>query len=193
MMHAEVNNFIKTVKKLYPSKFRFRKALEVGSLCVNGSPRKYFNLMRKYIGHDLTKGRGVDVVGRIEDSHYINEFDIVISTECAEHDSGWKSTLKCMYKALKPGGLLVFTCAGPHRAEHGTTRTSPKDSPVTNNYYKNISIEEFEKVLSPDMFTFYQLQYARGKNDLQFFGSKKDFRHPATQEIYQALKNNQLK
>jgi hypothetical protein len=34
---------------------------------------------------------------------------------------------------LRPGGVLILTCATTGRHEHGTTRTSPAMSPSTND------------------------------------------------------------
>lgn len=172
-MHNAVKTFLKEVRKEFPYKFRFKKVLEVGSKNINGSPRQFFWFC-DYTGIDLSKGKGVDVVGKISYVDFgIGEYDVVISTEVAEHDNEWQSTFIMMYHHLKPGGLLIITCAGPDRAEHGTKRTTPEASPDTTDYYRNISTEDFKSVLSHAMFIQYTLMYARGKNDLQFYGIKK--------------------
>lgn len=184
-MHTAVHAFIKEVKKEYPYKFRNKKVLECGSQNVNGSPRQYFwGFWGEYIGVDIYPGKGVDVVLPAHAFERSTYFDVVISTEMLEHDENWKKSLRQMYYNLSPGGLMLITCAGPHRREHGTRRTTPFCSPGTPDYYRNISVEDFEQVLPMDLFDPYVLQYARGKSDLQFYGIK---RTPTSREIYRKL------
>lgn len=170
-MHNEVKRFIKEVRKEFPHKFRLRNVLEVGSHNINGSPRKYFWFC-DYTGVDLSKGKGVDIVGIFSALRIKQKYDVVVSTEMLEHDVFWASSLTKMYCKLKPGGLLILTCAGPDRIEHGTKRTTPFCSPDTIDYYRNISTEDFKSVLPSTLFDSYVLMYARGKNDLQFYGIK---------------------
>lgn len=112
-MHLAVKRFIKDVRKELPHKFRNRTVLEVGSHDINGSPRKYFWLCR-YTGVDISKGKGVDIVGKITDfDTYIKlrpRYQIVVSTEMLEHDFYYKFSLKCMYDLLEDKGLLIITC-----------------------------------------------------------------------------------
>lgn len=171
-MHNAVRKFIKEVRAEYPHKFRLRRVLEVGSHNINGSPRKYFWFNKKYTGVDISKGKGVDVVGKFSEIYLEPNFQVVISTEMLEHDNDWENSLRKMYDLLEDGGLMIITCAAPDRKEHGTARTTPECSPDTTDYYRNISTEDFESVLPRHLFQDYVLQYARGKNDLQFYGLK---------------------
>ncbi len=170
-MHHEVSTFIRAVKKHMPHRFRLRSVLEVGSHNINGSPRKFFWLC-KYTGVDIGRGKGVDIVGRLSDIIFSGQYEVVISTEMLEHDRQWQYSLAKMYQLLQPGGMLIITCAGPRRKEHGTARTTPGCSPDTNDYYRNISTADFERVLPDHLFSEYVLQYSRGENDLQFYGVK---------------------
>jgi len=171
-MHNKVHEFIKEVKKDSPLHFRMRNVLEVGSHNINGSPRKYFFLC-DYVGVDVSKGKGVDIQGDFNEIPLKENFyDTVISTEMLEHDKTWEQSLLKMYSVLRPGGLMIMTCAGPDRKEHGTKRTTPECSPDTTDYYRNIYISDFERVLRSTLFSEYVLQYARGANDTQFYGIK---------------------
>lgn len=174
-MHKEVKDFIKLVRGKFPYKFRFKKVLEVGSKNINGSARKYFWFSRLYVGIDIGAGKGVDIVGHLVDvqNRLVAGFDTIISTEALEHDSRWRETLQVMYNKLGNKGLLIITCAGPHREEHGTSEAHSELSPDTNDYYRNISVEDFESILPPRLFSVYVLQYTNGKSDLQFYGIKK--------------------
>jgi SAM-dependent methyltransferase len=177
-MHREVKSFVKQVRKETRSKywmrsfFRNKKVLEVGSHNINGSPRQYFWFC-DYTGVDISNGKGVDIVGRFSEIEFNDKYDVVISTEMLEHDSDWENSLQKMYQLLKAGGLLIITCAALDREEHGTKRTTPQLSPDTTDYYRNISKEDFRGILSRGLFSNYLLQYARGENDLQFYGIKK--------------------
>jgi hypothetical protein len=101
--------------------------------------------------------------------------DVVISTECLEHDKYWAITLQNICNnILKKGGLFIMTCATTGRAEHGTTRTSPKDSPFTTDYYLNITEEDFRQAIDIDKtFTTFEFKTNTDPNDLYFWGIKK--------------------
>lgn len=173
-MHTAVERFIKQVRREFPYKFRNKRVLEVGSHNINGSPRKYFWFCN-YTGVDITDGNGVDIRGVFSQVRHMlrDDYQTVISTEMLEHDSAWKESLFLMYNLLENKGLLIITCAGPHREEHGTSRAYGHCSPDTQDYYRNISKKDFIKVLPPELFSVYRLQYANGMEDLQFYGRKK--------------------
>ena len=116
--------------------------LEVGSLDVNGSVRELFPRADPYVGIDLAPGRGVDVVASGHDFGRNESYATVVTTECLEHDPGWRTTLANIERVLRPGGLLVLTCATTGRHEHGTTRTSPAMSPSTNDHYRNLTVAD---------------------------------------------------
>lgn len=171
-MHTEVEQHVERIKSLTPNYFSNKKVLEVGSLNINGSVRKYFTSCN-YTGIDIGEGPGVDKVIAIHQLSEPNTYDTLISTEMLEHDIHWKESLRSMYDNLKPKGLLILTCAGPTRQEHGTKRTTPGDSPYTTDYYRNITLEDFKSVLPEDLFLVYHLEYVRGDADLCFYGIKK--------------------
>lgn len=170
-MHNEVKQFIKKVRRKHTRYFFGSSVLEVGSLNINGTVRKFFWFC-KYWGIDLLDGEGVDMVCPIRSHKQPREYDVVISTEMLEHDKDWKESLRQMYENLKDGGLLILTCASTMRPEHGTTRTTPQDSPFTTDYYRNISISDFTEVLPPDLFTEYFIGEERNGQDLMFYGLK---------------------
>lgn len=70
-----------------------------------------------------------------------------------------------------------MTCATDGRAEHGTTRTSPRDSPLTVSngweYYKNLNESDFKKNFNiEDMFSVFEFSVNAESKDLYFFGVK---------------------
>lgn len=171
-MHTEPFQFVTDLKTKYPSYFTSTKVLEVGSLDINGSVRGFFNNCQ-YTGLDVGPGKGVDIVCPIHEFIQPLVYDVVISTEMLEHDRHWKESLKQMFLNLKNGGILIFTCAGPTRQEHGTTRTLPQDAPFTNDWYRNISIEDFQSILPVSFWSTMDIYYLRGQADLMFYGIKK--------------------
>lgn len=125
--------------------FKNKRVLDIGSLDINGNNRYLFEDC-EYIGIDIGAGKNVDVVCRGHEYKSDEKFDVIISTECFEHDKYYDKTLRNAYNLLKQGGLLLFSCAAPGRPEHGTTRTSKGDSPFTNDYYRNLSEDDIREI-----------------------------------------------
>ena len=91
--------------------------LEVGSLDVNGSVRRYFS--GPYTGLDMRQGPGVDVIGTADALPFPDEsYDVVVCTEMLEHDpSPWLSLAE-MGRVLRPDGHLILTTRGNGFFEH---------------------------------------------------------------------------
>jgi len=177
MSHPQQLSFINHVKTKFIDRFTGKRVLEIGSLNINGSVRPFFNEC-EYIGLDVGIGKDVDVVcqGELYDAPD-ESFDVTLSCECFEHNPSWVDTFKNMIRMTKPGGLVIMTCATVGRAEHGTTRTSPADSPLTIgkgwDYYKNLVMEDFtEEFYFPDIFCQYEFQHEISNHDLYFYGIK---------------------
>jgi hypothetical protein len=169
MSHAEQTRFVQSVKDKFPEFFFDKKVLEVGSLNINGTVRDLFKDCL-YTGVDLASGKGVDLVGPVHTLE-LGKFDTVISCECFEHDKHWKETFQKMYDVCT--GLVVFSCATTGRSEHGTTRTNPQDSPFTNDYYMNLTAQDFINVFELDkMFKKYEFSSCERPADLYFWGIK---------------------
>lgn len=175
MAHQEQRNFIEKVKSFYPEYFSKVHVLEVGSLNINGTVRDFFEDTSSYIGLDLIEGKDVDFVCEGADYDGDSEsMDTVISTECFEHDKYWPNTFSNMYRVTKKGGLVLFTCASTGRHEHGTTRTTPQDSPATTDYYENRTEKDFRDIFDiKSMFTKHAFEYNPVTCDLYFWGIKK--------------------
>lgn len=170
-MHIEQQKFCERVKEKFPSFFKRGLALDFGSLDVNGTNKYLFADEVDYIGIDLGLGPNVNVVCRAKDYKPASKADVVISTEMLEHDCQWEESLQNMYEVLKPGGLMLFTCATTGRPEHGTTRTSPQDAPFVGDYYRNLTIQDIESTLPVDGFEDFCLR-VQPPADLQFWGLK---------------------
>ena len=178
MAHQQQFNYIEKLKLKFPTSFFNKKVLEVGSLNINGSIRIFFTNC-EYLGIDVGPGRGVDLVCEGQSLDHPNEsYDTVGSCECFEHNPHWVETFNNMIRMTKPGGLVFMTCATTGRPEHGTTRTSPADSPLTIgigwDYYKNLTEQDFREHIDIDsIFSDYKFEVGAPHLDLYFYGVKK--------------------
>lgn len=175
MSHTQQMSFISRTKAHFPECFDNCSVLEVGSLNINGTVRVFFTNNKSYLGVDLIEGKDVDrVIAGNELDNPDETYDTTISTECFEHDKHWKETFKNMYRMTRSGGMVIFTCASDGRHEHGTTRTTPGDSPATNDYYKNLNQKDFEEAFDiAEMFSKHWFEYNPETCDLYFWGVKK--------------------
>lgn len=147
MAHDAQRIFVQMVKDAKPEFFRWKNVLEVGSLDINGSVRSFFEYCN-YVGVDVGPGPGVDFAVPGEALEYPDKsFDVTITTECFEHNLNWRESWLNMVRMTKSGGLIVMTCAGAGRPEHGTSRSDIGSSPLTvklgQEYYKNLTPEDF--------------------------------------------------
>lgn len=178
MAHPEQRNYISNLKNRYSNYFSNKKVLEVGSLDINGTVRDFFSEC-DYTGIDVGSGPGVDIIcpGQEYDAPD-NIFDVTCSLECFEHNPFWKETFLNMVRMTRSGGLVFFTCATEGRPEHGTTRTTPNDSPLTIgigwDYYKNLKEVDFTSTIDLNiLFESYEFQVNKSSCDLYFSGVKK--------------------
>jgi SAM-dependent methyltransferase len=178
MAHREQQDFISSVKDRFPEKFKGVRVLDIGSLDINGNNRFAFEDY-EYIGIDIGEGNNVDVICRGHEFKDGKGFDVVISTECFEHDEFWNLTIQNATNLTKSNGVFLFSCATTGRPEHGTRRTSPQDSPFTsqieNDYYMNLTEEDVRTAIDVDKYFSEYYFFARDvhPNDLYFWGIKK--------------------
>lgn len=177
MAHPQQQQFIQRVKELYPDSFTAKSVTEFGSLNLNGTVRDFFTDC-KYTGVDLIEGSCVDVVSKCHE-YFNNEErpDTVISCEMLEHDKHWGRSLQHMATILNPGGLLVITCATIGRPAHGFQDHSPADSPATNDYYRNLDMEDMTTglidFLYGNSFDVFHMEINRESKDLYLYAIKK--------------------
>lgn len=176
MAHPEQREWCLKVKKLHPEFFKNVNVLDIGSLDINGNNRYLFDNYN-YTGVDIGEGKNVDVVSKGHEFKPGLQYDIVISTECFEHDKYWKETIRNCIDLLKPGGLFLFSCATTGRQEHGTTRTTPQDSPFTHkefdDYYMNLTEYDIRQIQGFDN-SFSEMKFGTNNKtkDLYFYGIK---------------------
>lgn len=172
MAHKAQRDFFSKVRQKYPDFFISKKVLECGSLNINGSFRDMFKLC-DYTGIDIVAGQDVDIISKIHEIEFKdNTFDIVVTGEMLEHDEYWKLSLQKMYDVLKPKGLLVITCGGKDRPEHGTRKTGGFWG-TSIDYYKNITPNDIQEIYKEEMFITTNYEENETAKDTYFYGIKR--------------------
>lgn len=177
MAHNQQKEFCLSVQQRFPNRFINCDILDVGSLDINGNNRYLFTNY-KYTGIDIGEGNNVDVVSKAHEFTSDKKFDIVISTECFEHDMHYRESIKNCIELLHSGGLFLFTCATTGRPEHGTSRSADWASPYShiqfNDYYKNLTEQDIREILRiEDVFDEFEFSENKESCDLYFWGIKK--------------------
>lgn len=179
MSHPEQLGFLRLCRDHLCASYRDPEYIEIGSYDLHGGGiRNVFTGVGRYVGVDLVEGPGVDVVASGHEIAFEdNSFDVAISSECFEHNPYWAETFENMHRMLRPGGLLIMTCATTGRVEHGTDRTNPDFSPGTTSrgwsYYRNLTRRDFESRFDlASMFQLHRFYTAQTSNDLYFVGYK---------------------
>ena len=179
-MHQQARHFTLFIKQILSKYFINKRVLDVGSGDINGNNRFLFE-GGDYVGNDVVEAPNVTIVSKTAALPFEDEsFDTIVSTECFEHDPEYKASFLKIYAMLKPGGLFCFTCASTGRAEHGTRRTTPRESYGTigelsdmSDYYKNLTLADVAEVLPAELFSTWDAYYNAQSHDLYFAGIKK--------------------
>jgi len=182
MAHENQIQFCSKVKYMFPEYFNNVNVCDIGSLDINGNNHYLFENYA-YVGVDVGRGKNVNVVCKGHEYKPIDgsKYDLVISTECFEHDMYWNRTMmNAIENLLRPKGMFLFTCATTGRPEHGTARTQPFDSPFTSelgvwsDYYMNVTEQDVREKIDLDAwFTAYHFYICDDSHDLYFWGIKK--------------------
>jgi hypothetical protein len=173
MAHYAQQHYCTSIKQRFPDKFNGVSVLDIGSMDINGNNRYLFDNY-KYTGIDIGTGNNVDMVVSGHLFRSDEQFDVIVSTECFEHDKYWALTIYNTWFHLKSGGVYLFTCAADGRPEHGTSRTDGWASPYTNDYYMNLNENMVRSNLPLEkMFSEFEFQLNSNPHDLYFYGIKK--------------------
>lgn len=161
------------MRRDYPKSFRRCRVLEIGSLNLNGSVRRFFEGC-EYTGIDCHAGKDVDIVTLAHDFDG-GPFDTIISCEAFEHDPHLRETLAAAYRLLDTDGLFVATWAGPARPEHGTRASNGKVWGPDGDYYRGVSADEFLTLIGGRFFPrqiSIKPDKDGGEEDVYFWGVK---------------------
>lgn len=131
--------------------------LDIGGRNINGSVRDLFPHATTYMAVDIRPGVGVDVVADAATWEPDRTYDVVVCTEVFEHTASWPAICGTAYRALRPGGQLILTMAGPGRALHSAIDGGWQLHP--GEYYGNVDPGELERVLKACGFTDITVDY----------------------------------
>jgi hypothetical protein len=91
----------------------------------------------------------------------------------------YAASLQAMLRLLKPGGLLVITCASYGRGVHGTrwrfpevSLTSELEEPGWADYYMNVGPSEVAAVLPEHSWAYYRFFYRKSPGDMYMIAIK---------------------
>lgn len=180
MAHPEQRAFCEKVKAQHPALFKNKRVLDVGSLDINGNNRFLFE-DSAVTGIDIGEGPNVDIVAIAHEFNAPDQsFDVIVSTECFEHDMHYAKSIHNIVRMLASGGLFLFTCASTGRPEHGTRRSDQGvNAPLLSNhgewsdYYKNLTEQDIREVIDVDVvFKEHYFEYNPTAFDLYFWGIK---------------------
>lgn len=172
MAHFEQMFFFENISAFFPSYFQRKKVLEIGSLDINGSVRRFFEDC-DYMGIDIGPGPKVDQVCCGEDfPGKAKQFDVVISTEVFEHAEDWDLILLNMLRLMKRDGIIMISCASWGREQHGTSLCHSAMAPhvaTSSDYYKNLVEDDFRASFQLD-YWFADYEFILDVGCLYFVG-----------------------
>ncbi len=159
-MHKEALEFVRL--SLGSPDTTKMKVLEIGSYDVNGGIRSLFP-GSKFVGIDRAAGPGVDFVVEARNFHTRSPFDMVISTEAAEHTPNPSEIVRCAERCLRRGGMFILTCAAAPRRPH-----SCMGGPVIppGEHYGNVDPVKMLAVLESGPWRRLLIQHHRDRGDL---------------------------
>lgn len=139
-MHAEARAYVALEIDGLPR----GHVVEFGARDINGGVRDLFDA-ESYVGVDLAGGHGVDVIADARSYDPPKRPDVVVCCEVLEHTPDGAAIMANAYRILKPGGLLILTCATEPRAPHsahdgGTVRA--------DEYYGNVDPDDLSHWLA---------------------------------------------
>lgn len=177
MAHQDQKDFALRVRNRFANLFRGARVLDCGSLDVNGNNRYLFE-GGNYVGLDVVPGKNVDIVGTAhQHSEPDGTYDVVVSTEMLEHDPHWAASLCNMARLVKPGGVLLITCATTGRAEHFF---GPEE---WGQYYRNLTEADFRSALNIEtLFDESGFEVNLRHADIYFWGLRHDPARPKRQK-----------
>lgn len=99
-------------RNLAPADVRGKRVIEIGAYIVNSSLRAQVEALgpAEYVGTDMRRGPGVDLVCKAEDlpaRFGRDSFDIVLATCLLEHTRHWQAVVSAMKRLCKPQGLVL--------------------------------------------------------------------------------------
>lgn len=121
------------------------EVLDIGGRDVNGTCRDLLPSNATYHVLDIRPGGNVHIVADAATWTPHHSYDLVLCTEVFEHTESWPAICATAYTALRPGGRLIVTCAGPGRGVH--SGVDGEWRLLAGEHYANVGADELEAVL----------------------------------------------
>jgi len=189
MSHKEQQEYFESVKERFPDRFVRKTVLDIGSYDLNGTNEYLFSEC-EFTGLDIEEGPGVDIVCEAQKYDAPDEsYDVIISSECFEHNPYYKETIQNAVRMLKPGGFMLFACATTGRPVQGlasqqeemlrndptwTVMPSAKHEGWQVEYYKNLTEDDIRECVDIEgTFSSHEFSIHEEHCDLYFWGVKK--------------------
>lgn len=137
-MHAAAMEWVSEHAPAWPV-----TVVDIGGRDVNGTVRHLFNATA-FTSVDLFPGPAVDIVGDFCDVT-LDPVDVVVCCEVAEHTWSWPDIVVRASETLRPGGVFIFTAAGPSRVPHSALDGGRVRD---GEWYENIDPVALDAVLS---------------------------------------------
>jgi SAM-dependent methyltransferase len=164
-MHAEALDFI--ARQAAGSQWALT-VLDVGGRNVNGSPRHLWPTA-DYTVLDQVADAGVDIVADAASWRPNRLYDVVVCAEVLEHTPAWPEVVATCVSALRSGGTLVITCAGPGRAPHSAV---DGESVRPGEHYANVDPLDLHVALRDGGATTIHVESNNGRGDVYATASR---------------------
>lgn len=136
-MHPEAHAYVARFATTDPV-----SVVEFGSRNVNYTVRPLFP-NADWWGIDAQAGPEVDEVADAATWRPFWTVDLLVCCEVFEHTPDWPAIVTNAYDVVRPGGRVIFTCAGPGRPVHGVNI----DDPLNPGHYQNVAADELRDVM----------------------------------------------
>jgi SAM-dependent methyltransferase len=152
-----------------------KRVIEVGSYDVNGSLRYIVELLEPaaYIGVDVVKGPGVDVVcsaGNLVQEFGRESFELVLSTCTLEHIREWKEAISNMKNICRANGtiLIIVPSHWPfHEFPHDFWRYGKED---IRNIFSDCDILALDEDPQPPSLVYGKIRKPNGFTERELSG-----------------------
>jgi SAM-dependent methyltransferase len=164
-VHPEARQFVETALR---GRGPWRRVVEVGGRNINGGVRDLI-VAGEYLSVDLEPGPAVDVVADCREWSPPEPADLVLCLEVLEHADDPAGVVGAAVGYLRPGGLLVLTCAGPGRGPHsGVDGGTVRD----DEHYANIEPPDLGQWLHDAGVRDSVITYHGGPRDVYATGTR---------------------
>ena len=150
-MNIQLQMWVRDIRQKYISNPGV--VLEIGSLDLNGSIRRFFCGATKYTGIDMRPGENVDIVINAHDLLSIiqpQSIDTVLAVDVLEHDDAFWRTLEVVNTIIKKDGhflVAVPSLWGVHR--HPKDYWRFQEDGLKEVLMKGYSIKESDALMEP--------------------------------------------